>query len=162
MSSGYMGPKNNQAGQVAEGGVVGSGGKGKIDGLPKITGAAIFTDDIKMPRMVHAKVLRSPHSHARIANIDASDALAMEGVLAVITGEDVPITYGAIPVAQDETALALGKVRYIGEPVAAVAALTRELAWEAARKIRVMYELDNHPHIVHLDEVFDDSLDERG
>lgn len=135
-----MGPKDNHSGQVAEGGIVGSGGRGKIDGLPKIIGTAKFTDDFKLPRMVHAKVLRSPHAHAKILSIDTSEALAMEGVLAVITGEDVPVTYGAIPVAQDETALALGKVRYIGEPVAAVAALTPALAWEAARKVRVVYE----------------------
>ncbi|MFT5685958.1 MAG: 4-hydroxybenzoyl-CoA reductase subunit alpha, partial [Myxococcota bacterium] len=135
-----MGPKDNHSGQVAEGGIVGGGGRGKIDGLPKIIGTAKFTDDLKLPRMVHAKVLRSPHAHAKILSIDTTDALAMEGVLAVLTGEDVPITYGAIPVAQDETALALGKVRYIGEPVAAVAALTPAIAWEAARKIHVMYE----------------------
>ena len=104
----------------AEGGVVGTGGRGKIDGLPKITGRAQFTGDMVLPRMAHAKVLRSPHAHARILSIDASDALEMPGVLGVLTGEDVPIRYGAIPVAQDETALAIDKVRYIGEPVAAV------------------------------------------
>jgi 4-hydroxybenzoyl-CoA reductase alpha subunit len=120
--------------------VVGSGGKGKVDGLPKITGRATFTGDMRLPRMVHAKVLRSPHAHAHILSIDTSAALAMPGVVGVLTGEDTPIRYGAIPVAQDETALAKGKVRYIGEPVAAVAALTPEQAWEAARRIQVIYE----------------------
>ena len=140
MSSGYMGPADNHAGQVAEGGVVGSGGQGKSAGLPKSTGAAKFTADLKLPRTAHVKVLRSPHAHATILSIDASEALAMPGVLGVLTGEDVPIRYGAIPVAQDETALALDKVRYIGEPVVAVAATTESIAWEAARKVKVMYE----------------------
>ena len=138
--SGYMGPADTLAGAEAEGGVVGTGGKGKIDGLPKIMGTARFTGDLRFPRMVHAKVLRSPHAHARILSIDASDALAMPGVLAVLTGEDLPVRYGAIPVAQDETALAVDKVRYVGEPVACVAALTPEQAWEACRHIKVMYE----------------------
>jgi len=137
----YMGPADTHCRQVAEGGVVGASGQGKIDGLAKITGKARFADDIKLPRMAHAKVLRSPHPHARIVSIDASDALAMDGVLAVVLGEDLPTRHGAIPVAQDETALALGKVRYVGEPVACVCALTEELARQACRQIRVVYEL---------------------
>lgn len=135
-----MGPSDTHAGADAEGGVVGTGGRGKIDGLPKITGRAQFTGDMVLPRMAHAKVLRSPHAHARILSIDASDALEMPGVLGVLTGEDVPIRYGAIPVAQDETALAIDKVRYIGEPVAAVCATSPEIAYEAARRIHVIYE----------------------
>ncbi len=137
----YMGPADTRSGAVAEGGVVGESGGGKVDGLAKITGKAIYADDIKLPRMVYAKVLRSPHPHARIASLDASDALEMDGVLAVVTGEDLPIRHGAIPVAQDETALAIDKVRYVGEPVACVCAVTEELAWEACRRITVVYEL---------------------
>jgi len=131
--------RGHHAGEPAEGGVVGGGG-GKLDGLPRITGSARYTDDLKLPRVVHAKVLRSPHAHARILSIDPGAALALPGVLAVVTGEDLPVRYGPIPVAQDETALALGKVRYVGEPVVAVAALTEELAWEAARRVVVRYE----------------------
>lgn len=135
-----MSRSSTHAGEPALGGVVGSGGAGKVDGLPRITGAARFTDDLKLPRMVFAKVLRSPHAHARILSIDASAASSLPGVLAVITGEDIPTRFGPIPVAQDETALAIGKVRYVGEPVAAVAATSEELAWEACRAIRVTYE----------------------
>ncbi len=132
--------KGWHAGEPAEGGVVGGGGRGKVDGLPRITGEARFTDDLKLPRMVYAKVLRSPHAHARILAIDDREALAMPGVLAVLRGEELPTRYGPIPVAQDETALAIGKVRYVGEPVVAVAATTEALAWEACRRVRVEYE----------------------
>ena len=136
---GYMGPTHTHAGTVAEGGIVGGGG-GKIDGLRRITGAALFADDLKLPRMAHAKVLRSPYAHARILSIDVEDALALPGVLAAITGEEIPTPYGAIPVAQDETALAVDKVRYVGEPVVAVCATSEEIAWEACRLVRVVYE----------------------
>jgi 4-hydroxybenzoyl-CoA reductase alpha subunit len=125
---------------VAEGGVLGGGGRGKVDGLAKITGRSVFVDDLVLPRMVYAKVLRSPHAHAKILSIDASEALATPGVLKVMTGEDCTGRYGAIPVAQDETALALGKVRYIGEPVVCVAAVDEETARDACRKVRVVYE----------------------
>ena len=121
------------AGAPAEGGVVGSSGTGKVDGLARITGEARFTDDLKLPRMVYARLLRSPHAHAEIVHIDASAALAMDGVLAVLTGPDLPQRYGPIPVAQDETALAIGKVRYVGEPVACVAARTEALGSNLCR-----------------------------
>jgi 4-hydroxybenzoyl-CoA reductase subunit alpha len=145
--------KDHHVREPAEGGVIGEGGKGKVDGLAKITGDAIYTDDIVLPKMVFAKVLRSPHAHARILDIDASEALAMDGVLAVMTGQDVPIKYGAIPVAQDETALAIDKVRYIGEPVVCVAATTEELAYDACRRIRVLYE--PLQSVLSIDEALD-------
>jgi len=132
---------SNSGENPAGGGIVGRGGHGKIDGLSKITGQAKFTDDIKLPRMAHAKVLRSPHAHAKILSIDASKALQMPGVLDVLTGTDIPIRYGPIPVARDETALAIDKVRYVGEPVVAVAATTEAIAWEAARQIQIEYEV---------------------
>ena len=91
----------------------------KVDGLAKATGAALYTDDIALPGMLHAKTLRSPHAHARIRGIDTSAALALPGVLAVITGRDLPIRYGVIPWTQDENALAVDKVRFVGDPVAA-------------------------------------------
>src|SRR5690606_21552434 len=69
----------------------------KVDGLAKATGAALYADDIALPGMLHAKTLRSPHPHARIVRIDASKALALPGVHAVITGADLPIRYGVIP-----------------------------------------------------------------
>src|SRR5207245_2721060 len=73
-------------------------------------------------RMLFARILRSPLPHARIRQVDASRARAMPGVQAVLTGEDLPIKYGILPVSQDEEALCSEKVRYVGDPVAAVAA----------------------------------------
>ncbi|HTE04572.1 MAG TPA: hypothetical protein VK824_00135, partial [Planctomycetota bacterium] len=92
----------------------------KVDGIHKATGQAVYADDIALPGMLHAKTLRSPHAHALIRGIDASAALALPGVHAVITGRDLPITYGVIPWTQDENALAVEKVRFIGDEVAAV------------------------------------------
>lgn len=112
----------------------------KIDGMPKINGQARFTDDLKLPRMAIGKILRSPHAHARIQSIDTSRAEALPGVVAVITGADLPKRYGIIPVAQDEHALATDKVRFIGDAVAAVAALDEETALEALDRIDVVYE----------------------
>jgi 4-hydroxybenzoyl-CoA reductase subunit alpha len=119
--------------------VVGVPGK-KIDGLEKITGSAQFTDDIALPGTLHGAFLRSPHAHAKVLSVDTSAAAAHPGVHAVITGADLPQQYGVIPVAQDETALATDRVRYVGEPVACVAAVDRATALAAARKIVVEYE----------------------
>jgi 4-hydroxybenzoyl-CoA reductase alpha subunit len=113
----------------------------KVDGLAKATGAAVYTDDIQLPGMLHAKTLRSPHPHARIKRIDVRRALALRGVHAVITGTDMPIKYGVIPWTQDENALAVDKVRFIGDPVAAVAALDEDTANAALKLIDVEYEL---------------------
>ncbi|MBI1380848.1 MAG: molybdopterin-dependent oxidoreductase [Planctomycetaceae bacterium] len=113
----------------------------KVDGLAKATGQAVYTDDIQLPGMLHAKILRSPHAHARIRSIDTSKALALPGVHAVITGRDMPIKYGVIPWTPDENALALEKVRFIGDEVAAVAALDEDTANAALRLIEVDYEV---------------------
>ena len=112
----------------------------KIEGLDKATGVAVYTDDIALPGMLHAKTLRSPHPHARIVSIDTSDAKALQGVHAVITGADLPITYGVLPWTQDETALAVDKVRFVGDPVAAVAAVDEDTANAALKLIHVTYE----------------------
>ena len=113
----------------------------KVEGLQKVTGRAIYADDIALPRMLHGKLLRSIHAHARILSIDASAALAMPGVHAVITGKDLPEYYGIIPWTQDEQALCETKARYVGDAIAAVAADSELLAEEALRKIRVEYEV---------------------
>lgn len=113
----------------------------KIDGLAKATGEAVYADDIQLPGMLHAKTLRSPHPHARIVSIDTSRALALPGVHAVITGKDLPIRYGVIPWTKDETALATDKVRFIGDEVAAVAAIDEDTADAALELIDVEYEL---------------------
>jgi 4-hydroxybenzoyl-CoA reductase alpha subunit len=113
----------------------------KVDGIAKATGQALYADDLVLPGMLHAKTLRSPHPHARVISVDASEALAMDGVHAVITGRDLPIKYGVIPWTQDENALAVDKVRFVGDPVAAVAAVDEDTANDALKRIRVEYEL---------------------
>ncbi|HKV01640.1 MAG TPA: aldehyde oxidase, partial [Ktedonobacteraceae bacterium] len=99
----------------------------KVDAYAKVTGRALYADDIMLPRMLFGRLLRSPHAHARILSIDTSHALALPGVLAVITGADLPQKFGILPSSQDEYALAIDKVRYVGDPVAAVAALDPDI-----------------------------------
>ena len=111
------------------------------DAAAKAKGTAQFTDDILLPGMLHGKILRSPLAHARILHIDTSRAEKLPGVKGVVTGEDIPDrVYGIVPKAHDEHALARGKVRYIGDDVAAVCALDPEIAEEALELIRVDYE----------------------
>src|SRR5688572_15195816 len=81
----------------------------KVDGLDKSTGRALFTDDIVLPGMLHGKILRSPHPHARVLSIDTSLAEELPGVYAVVTGKDMPTRYGIIPWTPDEYALALDR-----------------------------------------------------
>lgn len=113
----------------------------KVDGLAKATGEAVYTDDIQLPGMLHAKTLRSPHAHARIVSIDTSKAEALPGVLGVLVGSEMPIKYGVIPWTPDENALATDKVRFIGDEVAAVAAVDEDTANEAVELIEVEYEV---------------------
>ncbi|NUP96263.1 MAG: molybdopterin-dependent oxidoreductase [Planctomycetaceae bacterium] len=113
----------------------------KVDGIAKATGAAVYTDDLTFPGILHAKTLRSPHAHARIVRIDTSKARALKGVHAVLTGDSMPIKYGVIPWTPDENALAVDKVRFIGDPVAAVAAVDEDTANAALKLIEVEYEL---------------------
>jgi len=110
------------------------------DVLRKLGGVR-YTDDIQLPGMLHGKILRCPHPHARIRSIDASKALAMDGVHAVITGKDMPRRFGIIPWTPDEYPLALEVARFIGDGVAAVAATDERLAFEAMRAIEVDYEI---------------------
>src|SRR2546426_5834207 len=88
----------------------------KVDATAKVTGVTKFADDLFLPRMLFARVLRSTQPHARIRRIDVSRALALDGVHAVLTGRDLPIPFGILPVSQDEHALALDKVRFVGDP----------------------------------------------
>ena len=111
-----------------------------IDAAGKTTGAGKYTDDFTLPGMLVGKILHSPYPHARIKCIDTSRAKALQGVVAVVTGEDAPNPYGILPVGHDETALAGGKVRYVGDHVACVAAVTEEIAEEALELIDVEYE----------------------
>ncbi len=113
----------------------------KVDAYGKVTGRALYADDIMLPRMLYGRLLRSPHPHARIISIDTSKALALPGVLAVIVGQDLPQKYGILPSSQDEYALAIDKVRYVGDPVAAVAAVDPDVLDEAMELIDVEYEV---------------------
>jgi CO/xanthine dehydrogenase Mo-binding subunit len=111
----------------------------RLDALDKVTGRAKYCEDLKMPGMLYGKVLRSPYPHAHITSIDTSRAENMSGVRAVITGRDVPEKrYG--PSVFDQHVLARGIVRYIGDPVAAVAADSIEIAERALDLITVEYK----------------------
>ncbi len=111
----------------------------KIDSLEKALGKAIYINDMTFPGMLHGKILRSPYPHARIAQIDVSQARRVAGVEAVITAEDLPGgLYG--PFIKDEPVLARTKVRYIGEPLAALAATDIDAAEEALSLIKVDFE----------------------
>ena len=112
----------------------------KVDARAKCVGQTKFADDIVLPRMLYCKLLRTHLPHALIKNIDVSKALALPGVFAVITGKDLPIPYGILPVSQDEHALCIDKVRFIGDPVAAVAAIDEDVAFDAMNLIEVEYE----------------------
>ena len=113
----------------------------KPDAFSKVSGQTKFADDLALPRMIYGRILRSPHPHARIVHLDTSRARAHPGVLAVLTGEDLPIKFGILPVSQDEEALAREKVRYVGDPIAAVAATDEWIADEALDLIDIQFEV---------------------
>ncbi|OLC58036.1 MAG: aldehyde oxidase [Chloroflexi bacterium 13_1_40CM_4_68_4] len=112
----------------------------KVNVWEHLTGAARYADDIALPRLLYGKLLRSTQAHARIVRIDLSRAAAHPGVVAACTGADMPEKIGIMPSTQDETALAVDKVRYVGEPVAAIAALDEDTAFDALSLIDVEYE----------------------
>ena len=112
----------------------------KVDGADKALGKTVYADDIALPGMLHCKIKRSTRPHAKITAIDTTEAKAMEGVYAIMVGEDLPKKYGIIPWTKDETVLAIERVRYVGEGVAAVAAIDEETAIRAVRAIKVSYE----------------------
>src|SRR5437773_1838258 len=112
----------------------------KVNAWAHLTGTARYADDIFLPRMLYGRLLRSTQPHARIKRLDVSRALAHPGVVAIVTGADMPEKMGIMPSTQDETALAVDKVRYVGEPVAAVAALDEDTAYDALSLIDVDYE----------------------
>lgn len=110
-----------------------------VDASKKVQGIADYTDDIKFKNTLHCKFLRSIHPHAKIDSIDISEAEKLKGVKAVVTGKDIPITFGVLPISEDETAIAVYKTRYIGEIVAAVSAVSEEIATDALKLIKVKY-----------------------
>lgn len=113
----------------------------KVGAMDRMRGVAKFTDDLTLPGMLHAKLVRSPHAHANIVSIDTSGALALDGVNAVITGRDMPVAYGIIPWTRDENALCVDKALFVGDAVAAVAAIDEDTANEAVRRVKVDYEV---------------------
>jgi 4-hydroxybenzoyl-CoA reductase subunit alpha len=112
-----------------------------VDSAGKTTGQGKYADDLSLPGMLYGKILHSPCPHANIKRIDASRAEALEGVVCVVTGPDAPNKYGILPVGHDETALAVEKVRYVGDNVACVVATTEAIAERALELIDVDYEL---------------------
>lgn len=112
----------------------------RLDAREKVTGRAIYTDDMTLPGMLHGAMLGSPHAHARIVSCDTSRARAMPGVRAVLTADDLPpLHFGTV--IKDQSVLARDKVRYTGDPVAAVAAVDLETARRALRAIDIEYEV---------------------
>jgi len=111
------------------------------DAPAKVTGLGKYTDDLAVPGMLYAKILHSPHAHARIRSIDTSKAEALLGVKAVATGRDAPTPYGILPIGHDECVFSIDKARYIGDNVAAVAATSAEIAEQALELIEVDYEI---------------------
>jgi CO/xanthine dehydrogenase Mo-binding subunit len=114
----------------------------RIDAACKATGEALFAADLALPRMLVGKILRSPHAHARIVAIDPSKAEKLPGVKAVITAKDTcGDKWGVFKYTQDQQFLPTEKVRYVGEEVAAVAAVDEDTALEALSRIEVTYEV---------------------
>jgi 4-hydroxybenzoyl-CoA reductase subunit alpha len=131
----------------------------RVDAVAKVTGRAMYADDMLFARTLHCRILRSPHPHARILSIDTSAARRIPGVQAVITGADLPIKFGILPVTQDERALEHEKVRYVGDPIAAVAATEEEIAAAACDAISVEYEVLDP--VMSIDEALVAPRDER-
>ncbi|HUR69736.1 MAG TPA: xanthine dehydrogenase family protein molybdopterin-binding subunit [Candidatus Thermoplasmatota archaeon] len=113
-----------------------------VDGANKVTGQAVYTDDIKLPNMVAAKLVRSTKAHARIVAIDTTRAARLPGVVGILTGLDMrpDQRFGVLPLTKDEHPLAHEKVRHIGDPVAIVCAEDEWTAIEASRLVEVTYE----------------------
>ena len=118
-----------------------------VDSNAKVTGQAWYGDDVRLPNEVIGKILRSPHHYAKIKSIDTSKVEALPGVLAVATGADSPHQFGVLPVTKDEHAMAVEKVRHVGDLVASVAAVDEATAMEALNLFEVEYEV--------LEPVFD-------
>ncbi len=108
-----------------------------VDGPEKVSGRAKYTADFIAPGTLAGRIYRSPHAHAEIIAVDTAEALALPGVLAIVTGEDCERPFGVLPIARNEYPLARGKVRYKGEPVAAVAAIDEATADKAIRLIKM-------------------------
>src|ERR1043166_9162786 len=123
----------------------------RVDGVEKVTGKAVYTGDIDLPGMAYAKILRSPVAHARVVKVDASKAASLNGVVTVLTRDDIKefnYLYGATY--KDQSIVAVDKVRYVGDPVAAVLADDAAVAEEALELIEVEY--DELPKVTNIEE----------
>lgn len=123
----------------------------RVDGIEKVTGKALYTGDLQLPGLAHAKILRSPHAHARLVKVDASMAKELSGVIATLTRDDIKgfnYKYGATY--KDQSIVAVDKVRYVGDPVAAVLAEDPAVAEEALDLIEVEYE--ELPKVTNIEE----------
>ncbi|MEC8151518.1 MAG: hypothetical protein VX068_02620, partial [Candidatus Thermoplasmatota archaeon] len=118
-----------------------------VDSNAKVTGQAWYGDDVRLPGELIGKILRSPHHYARIKSIDTSRVEALPGVIAVSTGQDAPNRFGVLPVTKDEHAMAVEKVRHVGDLVACVAAVDEATAIEALSLFDIEWE--------ELEPVFD-------
>jgi xanthine dehydrogenase molybdenum-binding subunit len=128
----------------------------RIDAAERVTGKATYTNDVQLPGMLYARILRSPHPHARIRRIDMSKALALPGVKTILTHENCEVVWGAggisggqqynddiKKITKHRRYVFNNPVRFVGDPVAAVAAVNRHVAEEALRLIQVDYEVLN-------------------
>ena len=123
----------------------------RVDGIEKVTGKALYTGDLQLPGMAYAKILRSPLAHARLVKVDASNAKSMNGVIATLTRDDIKdlnYKYGATY--KDQSIVAVDKVRYVGDPVAAVLAESPAIAEQALDLIEVEYE--ELPKVTNIEE----------
>ncbi len=112
----------------------------KVDGLRHASGQTVYADDMYLPRMLYGKLLGSRRPHARIVSIDTSRAATLPGVKAIITGGDLPGKYGILPISEDEYPLEIDRVRFVGDPIVALAAVDEFTAEAAVRLIDVEYE----------------------
>ena len=117
-----------------------------VDANAKVTGQAWYGDDVRLPNEIIGRIVRSPHHYAKVKSIDTSKAESLPGVIAVSTGVDAPNKFGVLPVTKDEHAMAVEKVRHVGDLVACVAAIDEETAREAASLIEVEYEVLDAVH----------------
>jgi 4-hydroxybenzoyl-CoA reductase subunit alpha len=108
-----------------------------IDGVDKVTGKAQYTADLPAPGALVGRIFRSPYAHADIVAVDIDEAAALPGVVAIVTGQDCDKPYGILPISQNEFPLARERIRYRGEPVAAVAAVDAGTAERALKLIRL-------------------------
>jgi putative selenate reductase molybdopterin-binding subunit len=136
----------------------------RTDAVERVTGRAVYGEDVRLPRMIYGALVRSPVPHAKIVSIDMTEALALPGVKAVVTGRDTEMGYYGYEV-RDQRIFALEKVRYVGEPIAAVAATTPDMAREAASLVKVTYEelpavFDPEAALAHDAPLVHDSLDD--